>query len=180
VHIGNAVNWGVGLNVPALRVFQLQAELTGSAYSGADFEQTKPLDLVIGPVLYLKPGLFIRPAISWNLNFDDHGLNSSSKSWTGRQISIGYHPGTPARLIETAVVAPVVPPAANRPPTVSVTCEKPVILPGESVRCHATASDPDGDPLTVTTTLVPAGTPVQSSVASAPLPETRQLLELHE
>ncbi len=148
VGIGNAVNWGLGLNVPALRVFQLQAELTGSAYSGADFEQTKPLDLVIGPVLYLKPGLFIRPALSWNLNFDDRGLGSASKSWTGRQISIGYHPGTPARLVETAVVAAPIPPAANRPPTVSVTCAKPVILPGETIRCHATASDPDGDPLT--------------------------------
>jgi len=148
VHIGNAINWGVGLNVPALRIFQLQAELTGSAYKGADFEQTKPIDLVVGPVLYLKPGLFIRPALSWNLAFDDRGLNSSSKSWTGRQISIGYHPGTPAREIETAVVVAPTPPAANRPPTVSVTCEKPVILPGETIRCHATASDPDGDPLT--------------------------------
>ena len=88
VQIGNAFNWGVGLNLPALRKFQLQVELTGSGYNGADFEQTKPLDLIVGPVLYIKPGLFIRPAISWNLNFDDRGLGSSSKSYTGRQISI--------------------------------------------------------------------------------------------
>jgi outer membrane protein OmpA-like peptidoglycan-associated protein len=149
VNIGNALNWGVGLNLPAMRKFQLQAELTGSAYKGADFEQTKPLDLVVGPVLYIKPGLFIRPAVSWNLNFDDRGLNSSSKSFTGRQISIGYHPGTVAGEKEVAPPPPPPPPpAANRPPTVSVTCEKPVILPGETIRCRATAADPDGDPLT--------------------------------
>lgn len=147
--IGNAVNWGVGINLPALRKLELQAELTGSAYKGADFEQTKPLDLVIGPVLFIKPGFFLRPAISWNLNFDDRGLNSSSKSFTGRQISIGYHPGTLARSVETPPPpAPPAPPPANRPPTVSVSCEKPVILPGETIRCRATASDPDGDPLT--------------------------------
>src|SRR5262245_29750666 len=57
VNIGNAWNWGVGVNLPAMRKFQLQAELTGSSYNGADFEQTKPLDLIVGPVLYIKPGL---------------------------------------------------------------------------------------------------------------------------
>lgn len=147
VAIGNAFNWGFGLNVPALRILQLQAELRGSTYSGADFEQTNPVDLVVGPVLYIKPGLFVRPAVSWNLNFDDRGLGSASKSYAGRQISIGYHPGTPARVVEEPPPPPPPPPPANRPPTVSVTCEKPVVLPGETVRCRATASDPDGDPL---------------------------------
>lgn len=145
--LGDALHWGVGINLPALRKLQLQAELTGSAYRGADFEQTKPLDLVVGPVLFIKPGFFIRPAISWNLNFDDRGLNSSSKSYTGRQLSIGYHPGTPARAVELPAPPPPPPPPANRPPTVSVSCEKPVILPGERTSCRATASDPDGDPL---------------------------------
>jgi outer membrane protein OmpA-like peptidoglycan-associated protein len=148
VNIGNAWNWGVGVNLPAMKKFQVQAELTGSSYNGADFEQTKPLDLIVGPVLYIKPGLFIRPAVSWNLNFDDRGLNSSSKSYTGRQISIGYHPGTIAKEAEVPPPPPPPPPAANRPPTVSVTCDKPVILPSETIRCRATAADPDGDPLT--------------------------------
>jgi outer membrane protein OmpA-like peptidoglycan-associated protein len=108
--------------------------------------QTDPLDLVIGPVIWIR-GFFIRPAISWNLNFDDRGLNQSSKSWTGRHISIGYHPGWGCAEIAVPPPPPP-PPPANRPPTVSCEIERSEILPGESVRVRATASDPDGDPLT--------------------------------
>jgi outer membrane protein OmpA-like peptidoglycan-associated protein len=146
VQIGNAFKWGVGLNVPACRIFQIQAELTGRNYGDADFDQTNPLDLIVGPVFWIKPGIFIRPAISWGLNFDDRGLNSSSKSWTGRQISIGYHPGS--RCCEVYTPPPPPPPPANRNPTVSCESEKSEIIPGETVRCRATGSDPDGDTLT--------------------------------
>ena len=109
--------------------------------------QTNPLDLVIGPVLWIKPGFFIRPAISWNLNFDTRGQDQSSKSWTGRHISIGYHPGWGCR--EVAVPPPPPPPpAANRAPTVSCEIERTTLLPGESTRVRAIASDADGDALT--------------------------------
>jgi outer membrane protein OmpA-like peptidoglycan-associated protein len=144
LNIGNAFRWGIGVNLPSCRVFQLQAELTGKSYGDADFDQTSPLDLVVGPVFWIKPGVFIRPAISWNLGFDDRGLNSSSKSYTGRQISIGYHPGTPC--CEVAAPPPPPPPPANRPPTVTVTCDSPV-LAGQNSNCRASASDPDGDPI---------------------------------
>jgi outer membrane protein OmpA-like peptidoglycan-associated protein len=144
VGIGNAFRWGVGFNVPALRNIQLQAELTGASYSDADFEQTNPLDLVFGPVFWIK-GFFIRPALSWNLNFDDRGLNSSSKSSMGRNISIGYHPGFPAR--EIVVPPPPPPPLSNRPPTATCQADKPTALAGETIRWHASASDPDGDTL---------------------------------
>jgi len=174
VDLANAFKWAVGLNVPACSWVQLQAELMGTSYSGGDdstilrtgtgsnnnFDpnsnprsntfgigpQTNPLDLVIGPVIWIK-GFFIRPAISWNLNFDDRGLNSGSKSWTGRHISIGYHPGWGCREIAVPPPPPP-PPPANRPPTVSCEIERTTILPGESVRVRATGSDPDGDPLT--------------------------------
>jgi outer membrane protein OmpA-like peptidoglycan-associated protein len=144
VNIGDAFTWGVGLNVPALTRFQLQAELTGASYHGADFNQTNPMDLAVGPVFWIK-GFFIRPAVSWNLNFDDRGLGSSSKSHTGRRLSIGYHPGTAAR--EIVVPPPPPPPAANRPPTASCQADKSSVLPGEQIRWHASASDPDGDTL---------------------------------
>ena len=149
VNIANALKWAVGLNVPACRTVQLQAELMGTKYSGdVDFDQTNPLDLVVGPVFWIK-GFFIRPAISWNLNFDDRGLNSSSKSWTGRHISIGWHPGFACREIETYVPPPPPPPpAANQNPTAVCEIERSEILPGESVRVRANASDPDGDTLT--------------------------------
>lgn len=146
VDIGNAFKWGVGINVPACRIFQVQAELTGKNYSGADFDQTNPLDLIVGPVFWFKSGFFIRPAISWNLNFDDRGLNSGVKSYTGRQISIGYHPGS--RCCEVYTPPPPPPPPQNKPPTVACETEKSQILPGETVRCRATGSDPDGDALT--------------------------------
>src|SRR5262249_41509056 len=88
-----------------------------------------------------------RPAFSVNLNFDDRGLNSSLKSYSGRHISIGYHPGFGCREIAVPPPPPP-PPPANRPPTVSCEIERTTILPGESVRVRATASDPDGAPPT--------------------------------
>src|SRR5688572_26481451 len=88
-----------------------------------------------------------RPAISWNLNFDDRGLNSSSKSWTGRHISVGYYPGWGCREIAVPPPPPP-PPPANRAPTVSCEIEKTLLMPGESTRVRATASDADGDALT--------------------------------
>jgi outer membrane protein OmpA-like peptidoglycan-associated protein len=149
VNIANALKWAVGLNVPACRTVQLQAELMGTKYSGdVDFKQTNPLDLVVGPVFWIK-GFFIRPAISVNLNFDDRGLNSSVKSYSGRHISVGWHPGFGCREIEAFVPPPPPPPPApNRNPTVNCEIERSVIQPGESVRVRANASDPDGDTLT--------------------------------
>jgi outer membrane protein OmpA-like peptidoglycan-associated protein len=148
VDIGNAFKWGIGLNIPACYFIQLQAELVGTNYSGGDsgFEQTNPLDLVIGPIVWFKPGFFIRPALSWNLNFNDRGLNQGSKSWTGRHISIGYHPGAACKEIYTPPPPP--PPPANGNPTVSCSVERSNLLPGETTGVRATASDPDGDPLT--------------------------------
>jgi outer membrane protein OmpA-like peptidoglycan-associated protein len=149
VDIGDAFRWAVGLNLPACTWFQIQAELMKTTYTGDDdFEQTNPLDLVVGPVLWIRPGIFIRPALSWNLNFDDRGLNQSSKSWTGRHISIGFHPGFGCREIAVAVAPPPPPPPANANPTVNCEIERQEISPGETVRVRANASDPDGDTLT--------------------------------
>ena len=148
VDLGNAFKWGLGLNIPACYFIQLQAELVGTNYSGGDsvFEQTNPLDLVVGPIIWFKPGFFIRPALSWNLNFNDRGLNQGSKSWTGRHISIGYHPGAACKEIYTPPPPP--PPPSNGNPTVSCAVERSSLLPGETTGVRATASDPDGDPLT--------------------------------
>lgn len=148
VDIGNALKWGVGLNIPACRILQLQAELTGASYQGAAFEQTSPLDLVVGPVLWIK-GVFFRPAISRNLNFDDRGLNSGARSSTGWQFSIGYHPGTACCAI-TAPPPRTPPPPDNRPPTVTCEAERSTVAPGETLGLRAVASDPDRDSLSYT------------------------------
>jgi outer membrane protein OmpA-like peptidoglycan-associated protein len=149
VNVANAIKWGVGVNIPTCFIVQLQAEVTGASYRSSDSAQTNPVDLVVGPVVWLKPGLFIRAALSWNLNFDDRGLGSSSKSWTGRHFSIGYHPGTRCCQLPPPPPPPP-PPPSNRPPTVSCAAESPAVAPGETARFRASASDPDGDTLTYT------------------------------
>jgi outer membrane protein OmpA-like peptidoglycan-associated protein len=186
IDIGNALKWGVGLNLPACRMFALQAELTGRKYGDSDsnFEQTNPMDFVIGPVIWLKGGFFIRPAVSVNVNFDDRGLDSSLSSKAGKQIAIGYHPGTPCCQV-AAPPPPPPPPPSNRPPTVTLDCAKDTVIAGETTPCHAAASDPDGDPLTyawtasagrltgsgadttLDTTAVPCGTDIVVTVTVA-------------
>jgi len=146
--IGGALKWGVGLNVPACRWLQLQAEVTGKVYGDTSPPQTDPTDLLVGPVIWFGKGWFVRPAYSYAFNYDDHGVGGSTAKKSGRQISIGYHPGTPC--CEVYVPPPPPPPPVNRPPTVSLDCVRDVLLQGETTPCRATAADPDGDPLTYT------------------------------
>ena len=148
VNIGGAFKWGVGVNVPACEKWTIQAELTGKSYGDAAFDQTNPIDLVIGPVIWIRPGFFVRPAWSYALNYDDRGIGGSFEKKSGKHIAIGYHPGT--RCCEVYTPPPPPPPPANRPPTVSLNCLKDSLLAGESTDCRATAADPDGDALTYT------------------------------
>lgn len=144
--VGNALRWGVGLNVPACSMFQLQAELSGRSYSSTTIEQTNTLDIIVGASFWLKKGLYIRPAYVYALGYDGRGRDVSSGKKSGVNISIGYHPGTPCCEIYTP--PPPTPAPANRPPTVSLSCSPSTVLPGQVSKCRAIASDPDGDPLT--------------------------------
>ena len=102
----------------------------------------------MGPVIWIKPGFFIRPAWSYAINYDARGQGGSFNKKSGKQIAIGYHPGT--RCCEVYTPPPPPPPPVNRPPTVSLNCLKDTLLAGETTDCRATAADPDGDPLTYT------------------------------
>jgi len=144
--VANAFRWGVGLNVPACRIAQLQAELTGKVYGDTDFSQTDTADLIVGPAVWLRSGWYVRPAWSYALGYDGRGRDVSFGKRSGMQLSVGYHGGTPC--CEVYAPPPAPPPPPNRPPTVSVACEPTPVLPGQVSHCHATASDPDGDPLT--------------------------------
>jgi hypothetical protein len=146
VDIANAFRWGVGLNIPACTRFQIHAEVTGKSYGDSTFEQTNVADLIIGPSLWLGSGWFIRPSWSYAMGYDGRGRDVSFGKKSGRQIQIGYHPGTPCCEIETPPPPP--PPPANRPPTVTLDCVRETVMPGESTPCNATAADPDGDRLT--------------------------------
>ncbi len=144
---GGAFRWGVGINAPSCKMFALQAELTGKSYSGGDYDQTSTADFIVGPVFWIRNGIYVRPAFSYALAYDGLVGNSSGKK-SGMHFSIGYHPGTPC--CEVFVPPPPPPPPANRPPTVSLDCTKDTLLAGETTPCRATAADPDGDPLTYT------------------------------
>jgi outer membrane protein OmpA-like peptidoglycan-associated protein len=145
LNIGDAFKWGIGFNAPACGKVQFQAELVGRSYGSADFDQTSPIDVVAGLVVSFKPGIFIRPAFQYALAFDGRGAGTGFPTRSDYLLSVGFHPGTPCRPVVTPPPPP--PPPVNRPPTVTVACDTPV-LPGAVSKCHATASDPDGDPLT--------------------------------
>jgi outer membrane protein OmpA-like peptidoglycan-associated protein len=143
--VANAFRWGVGFNVPACSRFQLQAELSGKSYGDTTVSQTSTADLIVGVSFWLRPGLYVRPAYVYALGYDGRGRDVSSAKRSGFNLSLGYHGGTPCCEIYTPPPPPPAP--TNRPPTVSVTCEPSPVLPGQVSRCRASASDPDGDPL---------------------------------
>ena len=151
-NIGNAFRWGLGFGVPVLSKFQLQAEVTGTKYSGGDFKQVNPVDLVIGPVFYLGKSFFIRPAYSRNLNFTDGPNPAKSKSYSGMNISIGRAGAAAGReIFVPPPPRPTPPPPVkvdNRPPTVSLDVDKTTAMSCDTFRFRANASDPDGDTLT--------------------------------
>ena len=152
--LANAFRWGAGLSFPVYRKFQMQAEVTGSNYSNADFKQINPVDFVVGPVVYFSKGFFIRPAYSRNFNFK--GVSTATyKSSSGMNLSIGFAGAAAGRAIYVPPPppppAPPAPPVArveNRPPTVSLDADKTNAMTCDTVRFRANASDPDGDTLT--------------------------------
>ena len=91
------------------------------------------------------------------------GTAVSHSGW-GYELRLGIHPGvTPPRqrvrriketttitnTITNTVVQPAPPaPAPNRPPTVRLTCDPTLLEPGQTSRCAAQATDPEGGPLT--------------------------------
>jgi hypothetical protein len=176
IDLPNAFRWGVGVNVPACTRFQLQAEVTGRSYSSTTPKQTSTVDLIAGPAIWFGSGWYVRPAFSYALNYDDRGRGSGSAKKFGKHIEVGYHPGTPCCEVYTP--PPPKPPPVNRPPTVSLSCVKDAVLPGETTTSMATAADPDGDPLTYTwstsagkltgsgasTTLDTAGVPCDTTI----------------
>lgn len=150
--LGNAFRWGVGFSAPVYSRVQIQAEVTGTNYSDAGFEQINPVDLVIGPSIFLGRGIFIRPAISQNLNFTSSG-SASTATKSGKILSIGYAGAAAGREIYVPPPPPPPPPppaprVENRPPTVSLDADKTNAITCDTVNFRANAADPDGDTLT--------------------------------
>jgi len=98
LEIGSEEKWGVGLDGPTRGPFQLQLELSGTSVwprlrsRGVVFRQKSPVDLVVGPAVFLKPGLFLRPAFAANLNFVGQGYFPSFSRHSGWVLSVGFRP----------------------------------------------------------------------------------------
>jgi peptidoglycan-associated lipoprotein len=129
-----------------------------------------PKHLRLGGVFQASNGLFLHAGAKYSVGTGDRSVVTigsgpvlsrpfTQTSW-GFDIRLGWHPGvTPVRervrvIKETTTVTNTVtpPPAAaapNRNPTVSaITANPPVVEPGGTTNLSATATDPDGDPLT--------------------------------
>jgi peptidoglycan-associated lipoprotein len=116
----------------------------------------------LGLVWQARNGLFAHGGLNFSAGTGDQVIGGRSISHTGwgLDLRIGWHPGVvPARqrvrqIKETTTVTNTVTPppapaaAPNRNPTVTAAANPPTIEPGGTTNLTATATDPDGDPLT--------------------------------
>ena len=134
-----------------------------------------PTTFKFGGVWQAKNGLFFHAGGNYSPGTQGRVVNGNDidhSAW-GLDLRIGFHPGvTPPRqrvrrIKETTTVTNTVtvtqpalapPPAVvNRPPTVRITCDPSVIEPGQTSRCAAQATDPEGGPLTYRWTAAAGG-----------------------
>ncbi len=121
-----------------------------------------PTNFKIGAVWQAKSGMFVHGGFNYSKGTDGRvvaGSDIDHNAW-GFDIRLGWHPGvTPARqrvrqIKETTTVTNTVTntvtvaSAPNRGPTVTVQCNPCIVEPGQTSRLTATATDPEGGPLT--------------------------------
>jgi len=125
-----------------------------------------PTTFKFGGVWQAKSGFFVHVGGNYSPGTQGRTVagNSVSHSPWGLDLRIGFHPGvTPPRqrvrriketttVTNTVTVVTPAPPApaavVNRPPTVRITCDPSLVEPGQTSRCSAQATDPEGGPLT--------------------------------
>jgi peptidoglycan-associated lipoprotein len=124
-----------------------------------------PTTFKFGGVWQAKNGFFVHVGGNYSPGTEGRsvGGNEVSHSPWGLDLRIGFHPGvTPPRqrvrriketttVTNTVTITPPPPPppaAANRPPTVRITCDPSLVEPGQTSRCSAQGTDPEGGPLT--------------------------------
>jgi len=133
-----------------------------------------PTNVTLGAVWNAWNGFFLHSGLNYTMGAGDQTVAGRlvEHNGGGWDVRLGWHPGvTPARervrvIKETTTVTNTVTPpppapvaAPNRNPVFSVnaTCTPGVIEPGQTSNCTATATDPDGDPVTYRWT-APQGT----------------------
>lgn len=89
----------------------------------------------------------------WNLRVDGRYVSPKlgdpiDESQKNMELTLGLGLVIGGRRSEPREESHVEPAAANQAPSVTCSSDRPEILPGESVEIRATASDPEGDPMT--------------------------------
>lgn len=124
----------------------------------------RPMSVAVGATMHSRSGLFAGVGVNWSGSVDARGPSAKDFGDSlGIQARIGYHPGTRARATATPMPEPVSPtpapavapvtvqietPRANRPPTVTISCDPCSVPAGGTITLRSQASDPDGDALT--------------------------------
>ncbi|HVZ21204.1 MAG TPA: OmpA family protein [Vicinamibacterales bacterium] len=141
----------------------------------------------LGAVYQMTDGLFVHGGFNFTQGAADRPIGSSeAQNGWGFDVRVGWHPGvTPPRqrvrqiketTTVTNTVTPAPAPAPNRNPTFSATatCDPTTVEPGQTSRCTATATDPDGDAVTYQWT-APSGTFNPADAASTTWTAPQQL-----
>ena len=125
-----------------------------------------PTNVRVGGVWQSARGFFVHSGANYSFGTGDRtvlGRTFSQNSW-GWDVRLGWHPGTktyvapppPEPVVREVIrevpapAPPAPPPPPNRSPTFSVNavCDPSIVEPGQNSVCNATATDPDGDPVT--------------------------------
>ena len=176
VNLANGFRWGVGVGAPINAAFRIFGEVSGEALfdenvtvdqplSGTDgslsalvTELRSPVDVTVGAQWNGPNGFFVGAGLNIaavHATRSSADLESTSGDKLGFLLRIGYHPGV--KVYVPPPPPPPPPPPANRPPTVTASCDPCEVLFGEQVQLRADAQDPDGDSLEYRWT-APSGT----------------------
>ena len=163
VTLGNSIRWGFGAAFPTGGPLKLFTELHGEVpleddvllatpllgVDGTESALTSaistPVDVTLGLMWQARGGAFIGAGLNYAVNHENGSLGTTGNI-LGLQLRLGYHPGV-RRYVAPPPPPPAAPPA-NRPPTVSASCDPCEVQVGETSNMAATASNPDNDPLT--------------------------------
>jgi outer membrane protein OmpA-like peptidoglycan-associated protein len=167
----NSFRWGFGAGFPTRRNLKLTAELHGESFfddvTGAMLGQLVGEDGTLSPLVSPQAaqvnaaigltwlhasGFFVGGGLKWNFNMSGRSDFGSFEDQTGDsagfQFRLGYHPGVRIYVPPPPPPPPPPPKVENRPPTVKAQCDPCTVEVGRTSTIRATATDPDGDPLT--------------------------------